>query len=177
MDIPATKGFHVNSPWTLYGPSGDVMAAGNIHLKKKKRFSLNFYAPPMAVKKARDAHGESTKVFFTFRDQRHVQHVYYGTVRDASNAKAGYPAVKGVINLTTWMNEMKKKGQQNPASSAPPLKRALTHIDKAMSVVGSELLTQGEHHQGAVKTLLEKARVEAAGLATMEEAKVEEESL
>jgi len=164
MDLPCRKSFHPSRPWLLYSSSGELVQGHQEIPKRSERYFLNVHSPAYAVNKARKSFGEDRKVFFILNDAHDRQHVYHGSPWEASNAKGGYAAMKGVTNLTTWMKLVTKKAQANPSSAAPPLERAVKHIDRAMEVVGAELMTQGEFHQRGVQEHLRCAKVQASGL-------------
>jgi len=172
MDLPATKAFHKSKPWTLYSSSGEVLHS-QVTPTKNKRFSLNFYAPQMAVRCAQKRFGEDTCVFFTLLDKTRQQHVYYGTTRNAMNGKGGHPVEKGVINLTTWMARVLRKRQRNPASGAEAITKVRRHIQSALMVVEADLLTQAPHHRTSVAAHLMAACEEAGGLSPILQVKTE----
>ena len=150
------------------------MDSDGVRVLKNDRFNLNVYAAPRAVHMARKKVGEVQRVFFTFVDREGGQHVYHGSVKEAMNGMEGYGAVKGVINLSTWMGRVLRRKQKSPASRASPLQQAKRHIKKAMSVVEGNLLTQATHHKSSVTAHLQAACDEAQGLAAFVDIKKED---
>ena len=122
MNLPTHIRFTTKTPFVIYNCTGEIVDPPP-KVPKRLRFSLNHYAPSMAVAKAKEKVGLEVPAFYTLLDWQGGQHVLMALPREAENGRRGNAAVQGVLSLVAWMRQVTRRRQLRPA----PTKRSLTH--------------------------------------------------
>ena len=151
----------------MYDATGSVIDPAPT-VRKSHRFSVNFYAPSMAVHKAKKKLGDKVHAFFTLVDRKGGQHVLMALPGEAESSN-----MQGIVSLVAWMRQVTRRTQRKPVSSQPrsltspslPFMERITKCTEEIGLIAnSHLFTQGERSHNDLDHLLADVEEHAASM-------------
>ena len=157
MNLPTGSPFSRKKAFAVYDATGSVIDPAPT-VRKSHRFSVNFYAPSMAVHKAKKKLGVNAHAFYTLVDRKGGQHVLMALPAEAESSN-----VQGIVSLVAWMRQVTRRTQRKPVSSRPrsltsPSLPFMDRINLCTEEIGhianDHLFTQGDRDHNALDHLL-----------------------
>ena len=158
MNLPTGKPFSRKKAFAVYDATGSLIDPPPTVRKKSRRFSVNVYAPNMAIHKAKKKLGVNTHAFFTLVDRNGEQHVLMALPGEAESSN-----VQGIVSLAAWMRQVTRRKQKNPVLSRPRsltspslpfMERIILCTEEIGFIADNHFLTQGNRSHNELDHLL-----------------------